>query len=156
MKVLTIGFSSSNQLIRSLIVPSADVAATWASRTQSADVVLPRRLTWDSYADVEMGPNATWYQSGGDTWKGANGSLTCGNEELVRGLGGSSRSVQGTVAASGSKPIIGSTIQGSRRGTWHNLIGGSRIWQLVSDQYEEWEIRVGLGYKMERAAARYS
>ncbi|GJW04858.1 hypothetical protein Tco_1563714 [Tanacetum coccineum] len=44
--------------------------------------------------------------------KGANRSLTRGNDELVRGLGGSSRSVQGTVAASGSEPIIGSTIQG--------------------------------------------
>ncbi|GJW35619.1 reverse transcriptase domain-containing protein [Tanacetum coccineum] len=31
---------------------AADVAATWTSRTQSADVALPRRLTWDLHADV--------------------------------------------------------------------------------------------------------
>ncbi|GKC70428.1 hypothetical protein Tco_1116311, partial [Tanacetum coccineum] len=31
---------------------AADVAATWASGTQLAYVALPRRLTWDSHADV--------------------------------------------------------------------------------------------------------
>ncbi|GJT64911.1 hypothetical protein Tco_1016391, partial [Tanacetum coccineum] len=31
---------------------AADVAATWASRTQSADVALPRGLTWDLHANV--------------------------------------------------------------------------------------------------------
>ncbi|GKF71374.1 hypothetical protein Tco_0207488, partial [Tanacetum coccineum] len=39
-----------------VIIPSAvsvaDVAATWASRIQLADVALPRRLTWDLHADV--------------------------------------------------------------------------------------------------------
>ncbi|GJS38867.1 hypothetical protein Tco_0563910, partial [Tanacetum coccineum] len=31
---------------------AADVAATWASGTQSVDVALPRRLTWDPHAYV--------------------------------------------------------------------------------------------------------
>ncbi|GKG64542.1 hypothetical protein Tco_0661582, partial [Tanacetum coccineum] len=31
---------------------AADVAATWASRTQLADLALPRRLTWDLHAYV--------------------------------------------------------------------------------------------------------
>ncbi|GJV11906.1 hypothetical protein Tco_1353447 [Tanacetum coccineum] len=39
-----------------VIIPSAtsaaDVAATWACRTQLADVALPCRLTWDLHADV--------------------------------------------------------------------------------------------------------
>ncbi|GKB85677.1 hypothetical protein Tco_0957949 [Tanacetum coccineum] len=58
-------------------IPSATsatgVAATWASGTQSADVALPRRLTWDPNvdlsADMAMGPHATWHHLGGDTWQ---------------------------------------------------------------------------------------
>ncbi|GKB91006.1 hypothetical protein Tco_0963278 [Tanacetum coccineum] len=40
-------------------IPSAtsadDVDATWASGTQSADVALPHRLTWDLHAVVNYG-----------------------------------------------------------------------------------------------------
>ncbi|GJY47884.1 hypothetical protein Tco_0437840 [Tanacetum coccineum] len=46
---------------------AADVAATWASGTQSTDVALPRMLTWDPHVDMAMGLHATWHHSGGDT-----------------------------------------------------------------------------------------
>ncbi|GKF21375.1 hypothetical protein Tco_0070013, partial [Tanacetum coccineum] len=43
----------------------ADMAATWASKNQSADVALPRRLTWYLHADVAayvaMGLHAAWH-----------------------------------------------------------------------------------------------
>nr|GEX90734.1 hypothetical protein [Tanacetum cinerariifolium] len=32
----------------------------WTCRTQSADVALPRGLTWDLHADVEADVAATW------------------------------------------------------------------------------------------------
>nr|GFC60732.1 hypothetical protein [Tanacetum cinerariifolium] len=47
-----------------LYIPSAtsaaDVAATWTCGTQSADVALPRGLTWDLHTDVEADVAATW------------------------------------------------------------------------------------------------
>nr|GEV76848.1 hypothetical protein [Tanacetum cinerariifolium] len=51
-----------------LYIPSAtsaaDVAATWTCGTQSADVALPRGLTWDQHvdvgADMALSEWATW------------------------------------------------------------------------------------------------
>ncbi|GKE29380.1 hypothetical protein Tco_1444764 [Tanacetum coccineum] len=45
---------------------AADVAVTWASGTQLAYVALPRRLTWDSHADVAT--DVVTQPGCGDTW----------------------------------------------------------------------------------------
>ncbi|GKD52044.1 hypothetical protein Tco_1281020 [Tanacetum coccineum] len=71
---------------------AADVAATWASGTQSADVALPRGLTWDLHADIAASVVlCRWRldESQDDTWHMRL------SEGSVRGAGGQI-SVQGS------------------------------------------------------------
>ncbi|GKG30866.1 hypothetical protein Tco_0423354, partial [Tanacetum coccineum] len=44
--------SSLASVVFAISTLATDVAATWPSRTQTADVAVPRRLTWDPHADV--------------------------------------------------------------------------------------------------------
>nr|GEX37566.1 hypothetical protein [Tanacetum cinerariifolium] len=46
------GLSANNRVIIPSAMSADDMAATWASETESTDVALPRWLTWDLYADV--------------------------------------------------------------------------------------------------------
>ncbi|GJS94778.1 hypothetical protein Tco_0801746 [Tanacetum coccineum] len=74
--------------------PAADVVATWASGTQSADVALPSRLTWDPHAevaanvaaDVAWGPHATWHHSGVTANEELRELTTLSLDELIGNL----------------------------------------------------------------------
>ncbi|GJU36522.1 reverse transcriptase domain-containing protein [Tanacetum coccineum] len=57
---------------------AADVAATWASGTQLAYVALPRRLTWDSHADVAADVVTQPVVARLTRWSGARGHLMIG------------------------------------------------------------------------------
>ncbi|GJT07567.1 hypothetical protein Tco_0842029 [Tanacetum coccineum] len=72
---------------------AADVAATWASGTQLADMALPHRLTWDLHADVAA-------------------DVAC--HVAIGPCFVSTRL--------GSEPIIGSLVRGFGRYTWHEMV----------------------------------
>ncbi|GKB96574.1 hypothetical protein Tco_0982711 [Tanacetum coccineum] len=83
-----------------------------ASGTQSADVALPRRLTWDLHADVACHVAAV------ATVSGARYEVRYEVWLLMIGAGFVSTRL-------GSEPIIGSSVRGSGRYTWHEMVGGS-------------------------------
>nr|GEW51089.1 hypothetical protein [Tanacetum cinerariifolium] len=133
-------FNSAGGLYIPSATSAADVAATWTCGTQSADVVLPRGLTWDQHTDVVAtvalsewatpllltgGPAALTGVDVGAT------SLTA--VQLDAQIQGSavrgSEFVQGSDGSRGLVPSINS--DGSRMGTYHHLIGGSSCKKLA-------------------------
>ncbi|GKA62518.1 hypothetical protein Tco_0762037, partial [Tanacetum coccineum] len=77
--------SSLASVVFAIFTSATDVAATWASGTQSADVAVPRWLTWDPHADVTADVLGLGLDGGS--------RLGCRNEVPMIG--------------SGSEPIIG-------------------------------------------------